>query len=509
MNYWDILLAQKLKKPDPLPDNAYLLEQATGDVITLTDAAALPMPTATTNLTTIQDLHGYSNPWVGGAGKNLLPMTVEGIKSANTTGTWSGNVYTINTGTFELLTDSANNIIGINCNITVTGTTSILNLYSGDCSIFSNCILNGGKTSSAFIRLNSGGTIIDSRGADANIGTLSTTGEIYIALYGSYSGTFYPMIRLSTVTDGTFAPYTNIAPISGYDSASLTILDDSTKKQYFDGLLNGTYGFVDLGDLDWNLADGYNNTFICMSIPNGAISNTNKISDKYTLYQGDLSNMPNGTFRVAGGISGIYIKDTNYTNATIFKNAVKGVLIYELATPTTPTITSEQYATLTKAFNGQGVILSFENTIYSGVLDWVSGVLTVDKGMDNLGALTWTKWTYNNSFTATISNSKLANDNFICSNYAGVTHNSQADLVNGKCCFNNSNGFYIKDDNYASSDATTFKNAMDGVQLLYELNTPITYQLTPTQLKTLQGYNTIYTDIGNITLQYFGKGVNA
>ena len=66
---------------------------------------------------------------------------------------------------------------------------------------------------------------------------------------------------------------------------------------------------------------------------------------------------------------------------------------------------------------------------------------------------------------------------------------------------------YIKDTRY--TDASTFTTAMDGVQLCYELATPQTIQLTTSQLTTLAGYNTIYTDIGNITLQYFGKGVNA
>lgn len=52
------------------------------------------------------------------------------------------------------------------------------------------------------------------------------------------------------------------------------------------------------------------------------------------------------------------------------------------------------------------------------------------------------------------------------------------------------------------TDATAFKTAMSGVQLVYELATPQTYQLTPTEVRTLLGGNTIYTDGGTIIAEY-------
>ena len=70
------------------------------------------------DLEPIQDLHGYSKPWVGGAGKNKLPLTVDGIKTVNTNGTWNGNTFTP-TGqniTYTIMTDSDNNVVGIKIN---------------------------------------------------------------------------------------------------------------------------------------------------------------------------------------------------------------------------------------------------------------------------------------------------------------------------------------------------------------------------------------------------------
>ena len=48
------------------------------------------------------------------------------------------------------------------------------------------------------------------------------------------------------------------------------------------------------------------------------------------------------------------------------------------------------------------------------------------------------------------------------------------------------------------SDAATFKTAMSGVQLVYELATPLEYTLTAQQLTTLLGENNIFADCGPI-----------
>jgi hypothetical protein len=43
---------------------------------------------------------------------------------------------------------------------------------------------------------------------------------------------------------------------------------------------------------------------------------------------------------------------------------------------------------------------------------------------------------------------------------------------------------------------------MSGVQLVYELATPQTYQLTAQQLKTLLGQNNVWADAGDISVKY-------
>jgi hypothetical protein len=75
---------------------------ASGSLVSFDDGADLPMPSFICNIDAVQDLHGYDHPWVGGAGKNKLPMTVDGIKAANTNGTWNNNVYTYNNITYTV-----------------------------------------------------------------------------------------------------------------------------------------------------------------------------------------------------------------------------------------------------------------------------------------------------------------------------------------------------------------------------------------------------------------------
>ena len=52
-----------------------------------------------------------------------------------------------------------------------------------------------------------------------------------------------------------------------------------------------------------------------------------------------------------------------------------------------------------------------------------------------------------------------------------------------------------------------FKSAMSGVQLCYELATPLTYQLTPQTVTALVGQNYVWADTGDVTVTVKGAGV--
>lgn len=179
-----------------------------------------------------QDLHGYDKPWAGGAGKNKLPLVLSDIKSANTSGTWSGNVYTLNGVTFEVLTDSADNVLGIKVN----GTASANILYftiATNISVTEASIYSWGST----YNWNNQGVVCEAYDgtnsyAPTEINGISIpTGTYTVRFAMSASKTLdnypiYPMIRLSTETDADFEPYSNICPISGQDNATFEWTDD-------------------------------------------------------------------------------------------------------------------------------------------------------------------------------------------------------------------------------------------------------------------------------------------
>jgi phage-related protein len=75
-------------------------------------------------------------------------------------------------------------------------------------------------------------------------------------------------------------------------------------------------------------------------------------------------------------------------------------------------------------------------------------------------------------------------------------------FVNGQMGMNGSNVSHrivICDNRY--SNASDFKTAMNGVQLVYELATPQTIQLTPTEVKTLLGENNIFSNCGDVSVK--------
>ena len=212
----------KLSALDTRLDAIEALEKtASGNPISLTGAAeayamGLSMTIEATQSgsgdpspTNVRPISGLTEGKVTRTGKNLLPVTLDGIKSANTSGTWSGNSYIINGVTFTVNTDSDLNVVSID--VSGTSNSSIdFYFYKGQMDIIDDSILST--------------EVIRAVGFDEYIGTIGiTTG--YDAAHipsGTYTNCalyiaanivmnnllFKPMIRLATETDPTFEPYT-------------------------------------------------------------------------------------------------------------------------------------------------------------------------------------------------------------------------------------------------------------------------------------------------------------
>ena len=161
------------------------------------------------------------------------------------------------------------------------------------------------------------------------------------------------------------------------------------------------------------------------------------------------------------------------------------------------------------SYNGTTHNIPFNTTVYGGVLDVLSGVLTVTHGMVDLGDLNWAYVSSGDRFTSngaenTIkrpSSDSIAVD-MICEklNVMSLTELKSSSSDNLIAC--GDTGILSARYTTSGTDANAFKTAINGTKLVYPLATPTTIQLTPTEVKTILGQNNIFADCGDIDLKY-------
>ena len=148
-------------------------------------------------------------------------------------------------------------------------------------------------------------------------------------------------------------------------------------------------------------------------------------------------------------------------------------------------------------------------TVYGGTLDAETGKLVVDYRSISLSSFTPNIWTYHTDGRSVRFNNVLEvsrrNVYGFCS-HANI--NIGTDLKDGdiRIGIDDKNVYWagiLKQFNLSLDEFKEWITTND-VQLVYELVTPITYQLTPVQVRTLLGLNNIYADCGDITVGYNG-----
>lgn len=481
---------------------------ATGNPVTLTDAAEINAEEVVAEIEPIQDLHGYDHPWVGGAGKNKLPMTLNGVKASNATGTWSGNTYAINGGTITVSTDNDGNITVITVNGTFNAQVEFkLTNPSNLDNSFYGYILNGSPAypNSDIALLVSyiengvwKGEQLSYNEADTTINQSFST--IIFSIYVK-SGTsvtnkaFYPMLRLSTETDPTFAPYTNICPISGLTSVDVESvgknLIDATTLNLYD--VTGT-GTMRAGYAPITLAVG---TYtVSWASANTGLILTN-ITDGYsyaTLTNGESFTL-NSTSEIMVRTGATSVGDVSISNIQLEKG---------------------NQATTYEPYQSHTTTTSLGRTVYGGTLNMTTGVLTVDRAIVDLGTLTWNKVTggsdvffQSNSLQGTIKppiNNTTVSDSlssgFIFVAWQGGAIASGVAAVCGATDANAGRLSFQWFD-YNDKSSTEFKTAVTGQTICYPLATPTTYQLTTAEVALLADYCTVSTNADNLSVEYW------
>lgn len=319
--------------------------------------------------------------------------------------------------------------------------------------------------------------------------------------------------NITATQSGTGTPSpSNPRPISGFSSVRLWQV--SQYAQYFQGLLLGTYGFVDLSTLTWTTTSwgAYKATpDNCKAVNNANTANV--ISENYTAtsYNNQNTNKPNNSISVSS-TANIYI---------VSDSSPSGYVIYELATPITPTITDAEFETLCQAFgiSGDAITISLGDTYYGGVLDCKNGTAVITHACVNLSD-------YVNSFTRNANQNNPngtiyqleqevifkgwtlgGSDDAICSH---LQKSSTASVATA-----NANSFYwttartgyriiygLANGGSTLEDLQTFLNN-NNVIVCGELETPITLTgLTPDNFTTLVGQNNIFANSGDVELSF-------
>lgn len=204
-------------------------------------------------------------------------------------------------------------------------------------------------------------------------------------------------------------------------------------------------------------------------------------------------------------------------------NLLDGVLIYSSNAQTLAKIrqrfdiqiTLESTATDYEPYQARTITTDLPSTVYGGVLDVVTGELTVDRAMVDLGSLTWGYLTaYGGYFLSSGIVSSAANGSTcICSLYRNLAGGSSVIQNNDGIVFVNSdaNGaaitgaagaknIVVTDQRFTS--AADFVAAVTGQTLVYFLATPTTYTLTPEEVKTLLKANNIFANAGQTAIVY-------
>ena len=485
-----------------------LTKTVSGNPVVISDCAGGKARSLKTTIEAIQDLHGYDKPWVGGAGKNKLKVTA-------TSTTVSGVTFTVNSdGTVK---------------VNGTATDTVIFRLSSDISLTQGADykFNGCTTDTFNCRLDlTGNTTSSESYTNINNDTSFTAGQtsyrasiIVNSGYTANNVMFYPMIRLSTETDPTFAPYSNICPISGRTAVAverigknlLPMTVSAIKSANTTGTWNGNVYSIANGTIEI-LVDGSNyiKGFKVNGTFNSAVSfyvtPTNlSLESNGRIYSGITTGSDQTYFLYFDG-AGVQV-NTSEVTITTGRNPIRfvrivirsgavlnNVLFYPMMRDSS--ISDSTY----EPYKDINATIQLGTTVYGGEVNWDTGVMTITDvilvnntaDMDN--SEDWPGWR-----TSGIRQYIGGGINRV---FTGQTMN--VGTVYGANTTGSDDTLILPKDTYNLSQ-TEWKALATDVQILVPLATPQTIQLTPTQLEMLKGYNRVTIDNGSIELGYIAK----
>lgn len=450
-------------------------KEVSGDIATFDDGAdGAPMKSVTVTMTPQQDLHGQDAPYPAGGGKNKLDVA----KLTNYTNPGNGSTL-VNNGN-GTITVTATTSTNIECGKTLG---EIADLVAGQSYI----ITADTTASNKYIYLH-GGSVIWSYGYEKEITQDMIDGRVSFYASGTQSSATISnlMVRPASVSDATYAPYENICPITGHDSGTvwgtgINVWDEELERGYVSEstgqnvsssihIRSKNFIPVVAGKSYYN--HGYTLAIVGYGIDKSYLSFIGYINNGRTF------TTPNGCY---------YIKF--YRTATTYENDIS--INY-------PNSDHDYHA-----YTGASYHSDFPSTVYGG--DWVvtEGEIAETQKCVDMGTLDWAYSASRGGYFWVNLPDMKENGTLICSNYRFIgvrppTYEGMDKLI----ALEGMSGTYVdvRDTDYTT--IASFKTAMSGVQLCYELATPLTISVDPHTIPSQFGDNNGWSDAGETTVTY-------
>lgn len=338
--------------------------------------------------------------------------------------------------------------------------------------------------------------------------------EVGLVVLTDFDGqpiTYYPQLELGT-TPTEYAPYSNVRPITGHTSVTLT---NGGKNLFDDVAWYESHGFTPQADGSWF---GHGVHEICFT------NTAKKPGSMYLSLIGKVdanSNTPMYLYvYYTDGTENAYLalnnNITTFTTLTAQTDPAKtvdyikwtygGGGAYYIKDMQISFVDDKYEPHRGDTFNAQDL----GQTVYGGSLDWKTGILTVEYGIQDLSELAWFGPSVAYGNTVYLSEEFSAAASMIaggrkgwCSVFNCLNGITLGTLPNNSLMYSiaeysGSIRIYIKADGIADVDA--LMAVLEGQTLVYQLAEPITIQLTPTEILALSGTNCLFSDTGDTTV---------
>ena len=458
-----------------------ILETASGAIASFADGAdGMPVKKLVAKIEPVQDLHGYDSPWPAGGGKNLLEVTLSSRTS-------SGVIFTVGEdGT-------------ISCKNNATETVSLVVAKwtgtSGTEYVLNGCPSGGENSSKYKLDYNNRPLVIDT-GSGIEFSASGEEGNVRIVIYEGYGDglVFKPMIRLATEADSTFAPYSNICPISGWTGAEIEQAGVNVWDEEWE-----------VGSIDATTGQNTNSTSIIRA------KNYTQVKSGESYYF-SVGTVVNSVWLCYYKINKDFISASAISPNTVFTIPEEcGFIRFRMLTAYGTTYNNDisiNYPatdTTYHPYTGDQISVTFpteagdSGTVYGGTLDAITGKLTVTWARESK---TWGSLVFIEDLN-TVKRKRF--------NLSIPANGDQAIRLTAFCNVAPYNGDTALDSTHfsifssgASAQVWLPLNTSDDtqVEICYVIATPIEYTLTANELTTLYGQNNIWADTGDVEIEY-------